>query len=479
MKVRVIDTSVSSMRLDVDETWEVFANMLVTAFGDVLRQNGCSKEVTSLVYCPQRVRRFDEKMLDSLIYNVPPAFLDQIDLFGSPTESEGCDYFDNQLLRIHWSASKESPFLLLGHIGTGKTTLLDHYFYDHLPESNPDVKGIIVNFKVAPDSEDGFVFYLLEEIDKQIQQLDTFLGNMNRDLLKSLFFTEVASIKSTIKDTAKQDSLIDDLFSKYVVCGVNRDIPRYETLITRKLKYLKEIHKWTIWLVIDNIDQHFYCLHHRAFVNAISIADRMGCPLVISMRYVTLGTPSARETYDSYRPRRLKLSLPDVSLLIENRLQYFDKMANQLLQQKLRLTGYYLDIEALKNDVSEASKLLKGHNFLTKILLPLSNYNLRRLLDILLASFQSYYFYFDRFNNERYRPTPANIEKRFLYSHMLKNSNYYDPIPRDEQELFIVNLFENENKGVPYNQTIRIRLLQALMSLGRNVTVNIMFLNSP
>lgn len=470
MKVRIIDTAaVSSMRLEVDQTWTTFANLLVTAFGDVLRQNGFSKKDTSTVYCPQRVRKFDEKLLDSLIYNVPPAFISHRELFGSPRDTEGCTYLDKQ--RIHWSASKESPFLLLGHIGTGKTTLLDHYFYDYLPEVEQNVRGIIVNFKVAPNSDDGFISYMLEEIDNQMQKLDPTLGNITRELFEKLFADEVAAVRSTIKDPARQDTLIDDLFTEFVLCKIKQDTTKYKTLIEKKIKYLKRKFDLTIWIVLDNIDQHLYCLHHRVFVNAISVAHKLKCPLIISMRYVTFGTPNARETYDSYRPRRLKLSLPDVSQLIENRLKYFDQIAAGVLQTRLKMTGDFHNIEDLRNDIRESARLLKEQKFLNTTLLPIANYNLRRLLDIFLASFQSYYFYFDRFNNERYRPNPASIEKRFLYAHMLKNSNYYDPLPRDEQELFIINLFENENKEAPYNQTIRIRLLQALMSLGKNITM--------
>lgn len=477
MKTRIIDSiSVPSIRHDVDDTWKHFSHLLITAFGDILRQDGMITEDMS-IYCTQRLRELDEKTLDSLVYNIPPAFVSNDVLFGDMRENEACTYLDK---KIHWAASKDSPFLLLGYIGTGKSTFLDHYFYSHIKRKNPTVKAIIVNFKTAPDSTDDFIFYMLNKIDDQISNIEPTLKTLNRENLENLFTEEIVAIKSSIKDNEKQDNLIDNLFLTFVVCKVKKDNTNFQTLIKRKLNLLKD-KSFSLWIILDNIDQHFYCLHHRAFVNAISIAHDFNCPLIISMRYVTLSTSDAREVYDSYRPRRLKLSLPNIHELIKKRLNYFDFLAKDILDEKLKWTGNLLRVHDLIKDINETSKLLSTHKILLdKTLLPLSNYNLRRLLEILLASYQSYYFFFDRFNNDRYRPTFGNIEKRFLYSHLLKNSDYYDPSPRDEQELFIVNLFENENKTAGYNHFIRIRLLQALISLGKSITMKkyVSFINN-
>lgn len=471
MKTRIIELSASgsfpSNRLDVDDTWKIFASHLVSSFGDILHQNGYTSDITSNIYCTQRMRKLDETILDSLVFNVPPSFVDELNLFGAKNQEDAVSFLDNQ---VHWAASREAPFLLLGFIGTGKTTLLDHYFYDHIPLKSSTEKGIIVNFKLAPDSDDEFIYHLLDSIDVELCKLDESLTVMNRELYEKLFIREIASIKSTLYSIPEQEKKIDELLGNYVTCKVNFKLNYYKELIRRKIDYVRNNKSYRIWIVLDNIDQHFDCLHHRAFINAVSIAWKFACPLIICMRYITLNTPGARETYDSYRPRRLQLSLPDITNLINKRLDYFRIIAKESLMERLKNTGYFKTVGELLEDIAEAVKLLGSQTFLTNFLLPLSNYNLRRLLDILVASFSSYYFYFDRFNNERYRPTISNLEKRFLYSHLLKNSSYYEP-DRDAQELFIINLFENENKTAVYNQTIRIRLLQALMSTGRSIII--------
>jgi hypothetical protein len=89
---------------------------------------------------------------------------------------------------------------------------------------------------------------------------------------------------------------------------------------------------------------------------------------------------------------------------------------------------------------------------------------------IITSAFQSYYFFFDRFNNQRYPPTLNNLEKRLIFAHLLKNNEYFT-LTGDAQERCLINIFENENRQYRFNQTIRIRLLQGLMQFGRTVSL--------
>ncbi len=182
------------------------------------------------------------------------------------------------------------------------------------------------------------------------------------------------------------------------------------------------------------------------------------------MRYLSLQTVASRHVYDSYVPRKLKLSLPSVTEILQKRLEYFKSENKSFMKEALEWTGGRLKVQDLAADIESCVKLLAEDDFLNKFLLPLANYNLRRLLEVVLSAFQSYYFFFDRFNNERYLPTAKIIKKRFLYAHLLKNSEFFYPSPKDMMEKCIINVFDNECKESPCNQMIRIRLLQYLLA---------------
>lgn len=81
MKTRIIDIFGEPSPKNVDHTWDKFANLLLLAFGELSRQNGFLSEEIQQLYCQQRLRPLDEKMLDSIVFNVPPGFIDEKEMF--------------------------------------------------------------------------------------------------------------------------------------------------------------------------------------------------------------------------------------------------------------------------------------------------------------------------------------------------------------------------------------------------------------
>jgi hypothetical protein len=115
----------------------------------------------------------------------------------------------------------------------------------------------------------------------------------------------------------------------------------------------------------------------------------------------------------------------------------------------------------------------QDRNFINSYLLPLANNNIRRLLEIVCCSFQAYYFFYDRYNNNRYLPSLKSIKQRFLYAQMLKNCDYYIPNREDGKGQCILNLFENNRAAKDNNQLIRIRILQFLNSMIDEIPISI------
>lgn len=464
MKARIIDKlSVSSHRQPSDDVWRVYANHLITAFGDLLIQHGMSLEVSQKLYCEHRVRELDNEILESLIYTLPPAFIDK----SKHDENETSSEYTNT---VHWGASKNSPFILLGHVGTGKSTFLDHHFLHKFPKENPKFQGIIVNFLESEDNHDDFVRFLCLKVNEHMDLLHPELAEKGLGLIERLFADELASYKASFTDSSYIDTKINGLIADYIDCHLPGKDDFLKEFVKRKIDYIRKEKDKQTWVVLDNIDQLHSCLQNTALVSAVSLAANFGCSLVISMRFMSLTTPAAKSVYQSYRPRKLKLSFPQPRELIKRRLDYFKELADSIICEELAWTGYRLSVTDLIEDINKVVSLITSESFMESDLLPLSNYNIRRMLEIVLTVFQSYFFFFDRFNNMRYSPNKAILRKRFIQAHLLKNEDYFG-VNRDDKESFILNLFENENKSYQCNQTIRIRLLQGLMSSGNSTTL--------
>ncbi|MES3031685.1 MAG: hypothetical protein V4699_00370 [Patescibacteria group bacterium] len=414
----------------------------------------------------QRVRQLDEHFLSSLVFSVPPAFTTPDLILPVATAVK------EQVSRLKspWAASTTAPFLLLGYIGIGKSTYLEYFFLNEVKTIDPSIEGLIIDFKEAPANPEGFTRYFLDEIDKRLIEIDPNLTATTSKSVSLLYQEEFSVIESQFTTPGSATRQKEALLSETLVKAMHKHVPAMTDLLARKISYLRSRGK-TIWIAIDNIDQHFYMLHQTAFVESIAIAYKLGSRLIISMRYLSLHSLACRHVYDSYVPRKLKLSLPNISEVILKRLAFFKSENKAFMNEAIDWTGGTLKVKGLADDIETAIKMMAEGDFLTKFLLPLSNYNIRRLLQMVLSMFQSYYFFYDRFNYERYVPNVKMIKKRFLYSHLLKNSDYFNPSPRDMQERCIINLFENEHKEAACNNTIRIRLLQLLLSKAGTVTL--------
>lgn len=464
MKFRIIDLHNDGVSLDTDNTWLVYANKLFEVFGDITHRNDIKPENFRRLYVRQRVRHLDENFLSSLIFSVPPAFADPKLILPIATAiKEGASQ-----LKSPWSSSDSAPFILLGFIGIGKSTYIEHFFLDEVKEIDPNIEGLIIDFKEAPSTPEGFTRHLLDEIDKRLVEIDPNVSANTPESVELLYKDDFALIESQFSTPGSAQMQKQNLLAATLLKAMQKDIPALSDQLLRKIKYLRSKGK-VIWLALDNIDQHFYMLHHVAFVEAIAVAYKLGCRLIMSMRYISLQSLAARHVYDSYAPRKLKLSLPDVSQIVKKRIEYFKIENKEFMKEAIEWTGGRLKVQDLAADIESCVALLSEDEFLNSFLLPLANYSLRKLLQLFLTSFQSYYFFYDRFNNERYLPNSKTVKKRFLYAHLLKNSEYYKPFNKDMQEKCIINIFENERKESTCNNTIRLRLLQYLLSKAGSV----------
>ena len=468
VKRRIIDNfAVKGNRKETDETWDHYANSLIAAFSEKM----FSEKFIEQAYTTQRIRNFDEKFLDSIIYNVPPAFLSVKHLFRRTPDNEAYTYIKKMVM--DWRGSEDSPLFLLGYVGTGKTTFL-HYAFGLKNKLRTDCKvsSSIVNFKKAPSTPDKMLLFIVKSINNSINEEFPEIAKFNKEILYKLFEMELEGLENTITNKEELNKRIDSFLGQFPLCIAQGDFDKIELLVKKKIEYLKKYKDVTqYWLILDNIDQHYYCLHQRVLINTLSLAGALKCQLIISMRYITLNTSEAREVYSSYFPRKLNLSLPDVTSLIKKRINVFNEIVSEFKEIHLAMTGNQYTISDLCNDIEKVLTLLANSDVVTKFLLPLSNYNIRRLLQIILNSMQSYYFFFDYFNNDRYLPNKNILYKRIIFSHCLKNQDHFDP-QSDDEEVFIINLYENENQATIYNQTIRIRMLQALQSFGKHIEIS-------
>ncbi len=258
MKLRIIDIESDGTKRNTDETWFVYANKLFEAFGDITRSNKLSPDCFRRLYVHQRVRPLDEDFLSSLVFSVPPAFAKpELILPVMTAIKEGVSN-----LKSPWAASANAPFLLLGFIGIGKSTYLEHFFLDEVKTIDPNIEGIIIDFKVAPTDFEGFTRHLLDEIDKRLVNIDADVNATTPESIELLYRDDFKSINSLFRSPGSAEKQKEALLAETLIKAKQNNTTAMTDLLLRKIKYIRSKGK-TIWLALDNIDQHFYMLHQR------------------------------------------------------------------------------------------------------------------------------------------------------------------------------------------------------------------------
>lgn len=297
--------------------------------------------------CYVHSRSVETAMLDfdNVVNDAIPLFLKKEGTKNVLTGQKDSGIFD-----VEVSAAIEKNtgnlYLLLGGIGSGKTTFIKRYlritghevldkgavwFYISLlgPPSNPD------------ELEIGIYTKILNELRNRYKSVIT----ENRKTLKKLYSKELELYHET---TLKAERLKDDEYEK-------RLSPFLEKLQDNKIDYvirlLREckIRNNTVIIYIDNVDQLSPEYQGSLFLLSQKITRDIGSLTILSLREESYYTASTQRTLTAYANKKFHIASPRFRKLIEYRLNYATKVLVKS-EEELRLilkSGIRLDTKSI------------------------------------------------------------------------------------------------------------------------------------
>lgn len=203
-------------------------------------------------------------------------------------------HFDKYSKLLEKDTHEPIVFLLLGRVGSGKTTFIHRFFNVVLEEKEKEkVLWFYVNFRDAPADESSIRQYIYDSI------LEDFFE--------------------------KYTELFNELRTKYEfeVIGANlKDL----TLLFAFLKGLG----YTLSIVIDNVDQHRSLspdYHEKVFIEANSITKKFRTITIMTLREESFYRSGIGGVFDAYYIEKFIIPHPDFVKLIMYRLDYIlDKL---------------------------------------------------------------------------------------------------------------------------------------------------------
>ena len=285
-----------------------------TAFSDSISELDGELFSRSYVSTPERTK-FDQRIGMHLarkasLFDVQPP---------RPLKSQD----QNALIdRISTALNRSKPLavLVLGPVGTGKTTFLQYtrkvkaadYF---APKVNaPYPHWIYVEFRSFASSENArdYIFSKLFEYLKS----DAYFSEY-KACIEPAYREEISSLRRgpaylVAKDAEKFDALVTELIRKEY-----ESVTRYvERLIRHAAK------KAPVFLVVDNIDQiETEKLESELFRDVLAVGQSLGVNIIMSMRESTYAKYRSAPVFDAYDFDPIQIDTPKISSVLSKRFQ--------------------------------------------------------------------------------------------------------------------------------------------------------------
>ncbi|WP_136079880.1 hypothetical protein [Pontiella desulfatans] len=294
-------------------------------------------------------------------------------------EIQSIDKLPQQLAQL----PSEKPFVILGHVGRGKTSFLKYLRHVAASDLLSSFIQLDINFIDRPDESSQIPTYVYDEIERQL--LDLYDIDICEDrFVRGVLNPELQRLKKTPRGMlAKEDP---DSYKVYELENIERILEDRHAYLTRVFHHLKKGRRCSVAIFMDNLDRRKVDIQEQAFLRASAMARDWASMTFICLRPDTFHRSREGGVLDAIAPTTFTVSNPDLSLVLKRRYAYAKSIADGKRLTSATVDGYNPNITMKLPDVST---LLASCEFAARkrhgiipLLEAVSNGNIRRLLDI-------------------------------------------------------------------------------------------------
>jgi len=320
--------------------------------------------------------------------------------------------------------------LLLGRIGSGKTTFVHRFFNVVLDEDErKKVKWFYVDFRDAPLDKKSIRSHIIKSILREFEL-------KYRDLFNSF----LKKLKMN-----KAECTIEDLSKLFLMLKYENYVPS---------------------LIIDNVDQHIFgspTYHESVFIEANNLTKELRTITIMTLREESFYRSSLGGVFDAYYIERYRITEPDFRELLLRRLNYILgrlELPKEELQKWLRSHGQSLNYEPQLNNIKEFLSIIKSTlqhleiRSATRFISKTSGSNMRRALE-LFASFlvSGNTKVREMIETKRKEGNYIIAEHQFVKSIVLGNYRYYS-----KNSSYLMNIFDF-NQEFSQSHFLKLKIL--------------------
>ncbi|MEE9130525.1 MAG: hypothetical protein V3T84_10950 [Phycisphaerales bacterium] len=291
--------------------------IIKSIFEDISRQEDRSLFQSCYVYnAPLRVVADD---LNVVITDAIPKFVEDEGGREISQSESAAGVFQSHLGESMASGAGEI-YLLLGGIGSGKSTFLRRY--QRLLQSRTlDERAywFHVDFLGPPLEVGQMEQFVWSEILEKVRSIYASEFLETRTIIKKVFRDKIQALGQTAlrqlhPDSSEYERVLSDYLDKWQLTEGD--------YLRRLLSYAKRTRGKAIVLFIDNVDQLAPEYQRSIFLLAQQTARRLDATTIVALREESYYSATVQQTFSAYASRRFHIASPSFRAMIGSRLVY-------------------------------------------------------------------------------------------------------------------------------------------------------------
>lgn len=242
-------------------------------------------EVLQQCYVFERSNRNLGDELSEVFVDKMPHFASNFNIRDIFERENKAGVFQKEFERFQSDPKESTLLLLLGGIGSGKSTFL-HRFFKVVMREKTSLMWFYLDFRSSSFDETKIEHFVYDTLVKDY--FDRY-SNVTETILKEIGF-------STSRDNPKQ--FIQHLF--------------------KLLKLLKR----SIVIVIDNVDQHDFSFQEKLFILSNHLTKELNSLVILAIREETFLQSTQTGVFDAYHIPKFHISSPNFINMIKRRIIY-------------------------------------------------------------------------------------------------------------------------------------------------------------
>lgn len=247
------------------------------------------------------------------------------------SEDEPTEIVDKLQKGIKLKESSYSLMLLIGNVGSGKTTFVRYFKEIVLKQKYKELSNkcewVFINMNPAPVNKSEIYSWVKEIIISQIKKAHPTVNFTNIEILKKLFRAEIKGFEEGIGQIIKEDknTYNIELFKIIKQCIQDR-----EKTLKAILGYLKETESKIPIIVLDNCDKRNKEEQLLMFEVAQWIRENYKCIVILPMRDSTYDIYKNEPPLDTVvKDLVFRIDTPDLLRVLQARLEYINRLRGE------------------------------------------------------------------------------------------------------------------------------------------------------